>query len=115
MGMVKRGEIVLANFDPVIGSEQGRTRPAVIIQSNFMNKTSPVTIVATLTSRIPSKDYPTVVFLSKKDSGLSKDSIIQSNQIKTIDKSRIIKKYGILDPYTMQKVDDAIKISLGLS
>jgi len=113
-GNLKRGDIILVNFEPIRGSEQGGVRPAIIIQNDILNKFSPLTIVAPFTSKIYEKEYPTNVFISKQDSTLNKDSTIMLNQIRTIDKSRIIKKISSLDFYIMNKVDLAIKISLGL-
>ena len=112
---IKRGDIFLANLEPVEGSEQGGIRPVLIIQNDLSNKYSPVTIVASLTSKKFTKEFPTNVFLSKKDSELDKDSTILLNQIKTIDKKRIIRRLGCLDIYFMNKVNMAIKISLGLN
>jgi len=114
MQKIKRGEIFLVNLEPVTGSEQGRIRPVLIIQNDISNEFSPTTIVAPITSRVYSKNYPTNVFLAKHDSKLDRDSTILLNQIRTIDKSRIIKKLSALDNQTMEKVDFAIKISLGL-
>jgi mRNA interferase MazF len=111
---IKRGEIVLAKLGPVKGSEQGGTRPVLILQNDISNKFSPITIIAPITSRIYEKDFPTNVFISKEDSGLNKDSTLLLNQIRTIDKSRIIKIITSLDEFIMQKVDIAIKISLGI-
>ena len=115
MGRLIKGEIVIANLEPTIGSEQGGTRPVLIIQNDILNKYSPTTIIAPITSKIYTKEYPTNVFIKKEESKLNKDSIILTNQIKTIDKRRIIKKIGNLDDFTMKKVDLALKISLGLS
>ncbi len=112
---IKRGDIFLTNFEPVKGAEQGRIRPALVIQNNTSNKFSPLTIVAPLTSKNYEKNYPTNVFLSKEDSGLKNDSTILTNQIRSIDKLRLIKKLGILDSFTMSQVDMALKISLGLN
>lgn len=112
---IKRGEILLVDFEPVKGSEQGGIRPCLVIQNDVSNKFSPVTIVAAITSKVPEKEYPTNVFISKQDSHLDKDSTIMLNQIRTIDKSRIIKKISSLDFYFMNKVDLAIKISMGLN
>ena len=111
---IKRGDIVLVNFDPIKGSEQKGVRPALIIQNNVYNKYSPTTIVAPITSKLYKKEYPTNVNLSKEYSKLDKDSTILLNQIKTIDKSRIIKKISSLDKEIMIKVDLAIKVSLNL-
>ncbi len=111
---IKRGEIVLANLEPTKGSEQGGIRPVLILQNDVSNKYSPVTIIAAITSKVSEKEYPTNVFVSQEDSHLDRDSTILLNQIRTIDKSRIIKKVSSLDFYFMHKVDLAIKISLGL-
>jgi len=112
--LIKRGDIFLANLEPVKGSEQGGIRPILIIQNDISNKYSPVTIIAAITSKIFEREFPTNVFLTKKESGLDKDSTILLNQIRTIDKSRLIKKIKTLDLFLMEKVELAIKISLGL-
>ena len=114
MERIIRGEIVLANLEPVKGSEQGGTRPVLIIQNDIGNKFSTTTIIAPITSKIYTKEYPTNVLIKKEDSKLKLDSTILLNQIKTIDKKRIIKKIGVLDNFTMNKIDQAIKISLAL-
>lgn len=108
------GDIVLVDFDPV-GSEQGKIRPALIVQNDVSNKYSPVTIVAAITSKAYSKEYSTNVELTTPEKyGLEFDSTILLNQIRTIDKSRIIKKLGRVDFAIMVKVDEAIKASLGI-
>ncbi|MEK6915520.1 MAG: type II toxin-antitoxin system PemK/MazF family toxin [Nanoarchaeota archaeon] len=111
---IKRGEIVLADLEPIRGSEQGGIRPCLVIQNNLGNLYSSTTIIAPITSKIFSKEFSTNVLLSKKDSGLEKESTIMLNQIKTIDKSRIIKIISTLDMEIMNRIDLAIKISLGL-
>ncbi len=112
---VRRGDIVLVDLDPVKGSEQGKTRPAVVIQNNVGNKHSPTTIVAPLTSSYR-KVYPVNVEVESGENGLEKDSIILLNQIVTVDiESRILKKLGKLPTERMEKVDNAIEISLGLN
>ena len=111
---ISRGDIILADFEPVRGSEQGGIRPALVIQNDVHNKYSPVTIIAAITSKKFTKRFPTNVFLPKRDSKLKIDSTILLNQIKTADKSRIIRKISKLNPYLMVQVDLAIKISLGL-
>lgn len=111
---IKRGDVLLVNFESVKGSEQGRIRPAVIVQNDIFNKYSPLTIVAPVTSKIYDKEYPTNVFIRKKEANLNNDSTILLNQIRTIDKRRIIKRLGNLNSFIMKKVDMAIKISLNL-
>jgi len=111
---IKRGDIVLVNFEPVKGSEQRGIRPSLVIQNDIFNTYSPTTIVAPITSKSFKKEYPTNVLIKKEDSKLKRDSTALLNQIKTIDKLRIIKRISLLDNFTMNKVDRAIKVSLDL-
>jgi mRNA interferase MazF len=115
MARIRRGNIVVADFEPVKGSEQGGIRPALVIQNNEGNLYSPNTIVLSITSNILRKDYPINVFISKRDSKLKKDSVILCNQIRTIDKSRIKKIISTINPYLMFQVEIALKISLGIN
>ena len=115
MEQIIRGEIVIANLKPVKGSEQGGIRPVLVVQNDTLNKYSPTTIIAPITSKIYTKEYPTNVIIKKEDSKMKVDSTILLNQIKTIDKRRIIKKIVSLDNFTMNKVDRAIKVSLSLN
>lgn len=111
--MIKRGEIFLANLEPVRGSEQGGFRPVLIIQNDIGNEYSTTTIVAPLTSAQMKNEYPFNVSI-KSSEFLKKDSTILLNQIRTIDKRRLTKKLGFLDNFTMNKVNKALKISLDL-
>ena len=110
-----RGDVFLVNFDPTIGSEIKKTRPALILQNDIANHYSPVTIVAAITSREGDKLYPTEVVVNAQAGGLAKDSIILLNQLRTIDKERLIKKLGMIDVDMMRKVDTALLVSLGLT
>ena len=112
--ILKKGDIFLVNLKPTKGSEQGGIRPCLIIQNNQGNLYSPLTIIVPITSKNFEKQYPTNVFISKESSKLKKDSTILLNQIRTIDKRRLIKKIGSLDIFTMSKVNMALKISLGI-
>ncbi len=111
---VKRGDVVIINLDPVIGSEQGKTRPGIIIQNDIGNEVSPITIIAPITSKIYSREFPTNVEIYQKESGLERSSTITLTQIRAIDKKRVVKVIGKLNSELMEKVNDAIKISLGL-
>ena len=110
----RRGEVYLVNFDPTIGSEIRKTRPALIIQNDIANQNSPVTIVAAITSKFDDKLYPTEVPLKKGEAGLSQDSVILLNQLRTIDHMRLVKKYGKVSDVTIKRVNVSMKISLGL-
>lgn len=111
--MIKRGDIYLVNLDPVIGSEQSGIRPALIIQNDLGNKYSPTVIVLAITSKTK-KEIPTHVNVGKDIDGLEKDSIILVEQVRTIDKERLIKKIGKLDDQKMQEVKKALKLSLNI-
>ncbi|RPJ60537.1 MAG: type II toxin-antitoxin system PemK/MazF family toxin [Dehalococcoidia bacterium] len=109
----KRGEIYLVNFDPARGSEQAGERPAMIIQNDTGNLYSPTTIVAAC-STAPNKSYPFMFAITAKESGLEKDSFVNLAQIVTIDKSRLIKKIGLLPASKIIHLNNAIINSLGL-
>lgn len=115
MGYLRRGDIVVANLEPVVGSEQGEIRPAVIVQNDISNKYSPTMIIVPITSKKQTKTYVTNVPISARESRLKKDSLILCNQIRTIDKFRIKRKISALNNEIMKKVDLAIKISLALN
>lgn len=112
---IKRGEIYYAELNPVVGSEQGGTRPVLVIQNDIGNQYSPTTIVAAITSQISKAKLPTHVEVKAKRSGLERDSVILTEQIRTIDKSRLKEKVAVLDAEVMLRVDEAIEISLGLT
>lgn len=109
-----RGEIWLVNFDPTIGAEIKKTRPALVIQNDVSNEHSPITIVAAITSKYDEKLYPTEILIHKNQAGLKQDSVILLNQLRSIDRRRLVKRIGQADEQTLKKVDLAIKISLAL-
>lgn len=111
--MVKRGEMYYADLSPVIGSEQGGIRPVLIIQNDIGNKYSPTIIAAAVTSRLNKARLPTHIELTSETYGLPKDSVVLLEQLRTLDKKRLKDKIGLLDTDTMQKVDNALLISLG--
>ena len=111
---IKRGDIWLVNLDPTIGHEIKKSRPAVIIQNDLGNKYSPITIIAPITSQNTEKVYPIEVFLTRKISGLDKDSKVLLNQIRAIDKRRLLKKLSKIDAETLERINEALAISLGL-
>ncbi|MFS0643750.1 type II toxin-antitoxin system PemK/MazF family toxin [Siminovitchia sp. 179-K 8D1 HS] len=112
---MKRGDIYFADLSPTKGSEQGGYRPVLVIQNNIGNKYSPTTVVAAITGQIQKAKLPTHVELDAKRYGLSKDSVILLEQIRTIDKKRLESKVTTLDHFTMNKVDNAIMVSLGMA
>ncbi|HHY59415.1 MAG TPA: type II toxin-antitoxin system PemK/MazF family toxin [Clostridia bacterium] len=111
---IRRGDIFFAQLNPVVGSEQGGTRPVLIIQNDIGNQYSPTTIVAAITSQIMKAKLPTHVEVSAGQSGLERDSVILLEQIRTIDKSRLKHKVAVLEDDIMAKVNEALSISLGL-
>lgn len=108
----KRGEIFYSDLNGNMGSEQGGIRPVLIIQNDTGNRYSPTVIVAVLTSQINKAKIPTHIELSAKEFGLSKDSVILFEQIRTLDKRRLKEKICTLDEFTMKRVDNAIMVSL---
>ena len=111
---IRRGDIFSADLSPVIGSEQGGLRPVLIIQNDVGNLNSPTTIIAPITSQNSKAKLPTHVELPGKQSNLSKDSLILAEQIRTIDKTRLKEKICTLNDELMGKVDQALRISVGL-
>ena len=111
---VKRGDIFYADLSPVVGSEQGGTRPVLIVQNDTGNKHSPTVIAAAITSQTGKARLPTHISIAGGSVGLTKDSIILLEQIRTIDKKRLREHIGRLDEAQMSIVDDAIAISFGL-
>ncbi len=114
-GTVRRGDIFYADLSPVVGSEQGGTRPVLIIQNDTGNKHSPTVIAAAITSQTGKARLPTHINICGGSVGLSKDSIILLEQVRTIDKRRLREHMGKLDEGTMALVDDAILVSFGLN
>lgn len=112
---IKRGDVLLVDFASARGSEQGKTRPAVVVQNDIGNKYSSTTIVVPVTSRIKEKNYPTDVIATAEEMDLQKDGTINCAQVATISiENRVIKKLGTLKQETLRKVDEALKTSLGL-
>jgi mRNA interferase MazF len=109
----RRGDIWTVDLEPVIGSEQGKARPALIIQNDIGNEYSPVLIVAAITSGDRAR-YDVQVEVKAPEGGVRHDSIVLLNQVRTIDKERVGRYWGHLSAQTMKQVDEAIRISLGL-
>lgn len=112
--MTKRGEIYFAQLNPVVGSEQGGIRPVLVVQNDIGNQYSPTTIILAITSQINKAKLPTHVEIDAHTYGLERDSVILAEQIRTIDKSRLKQRIAVLREESMDKVDQALKISLGL-
>lgn len=111
---VRRGEIYYADLSPVVGSEQGGIRPVLIVQNDVGNRHSPTVIAAAITSQRDKAKLPTHIELNAQSCGLSRDSIVLLEQIRTIDKKRLKERMGELDGGSMRRVDTALSISFGL-
>ena len=115
MARPKRGDIYLVNFDPTLGAEIRKTRPALVLQNDIANGSSPITIVAAITSKFNETLYPTEVLIpAKGKGGLSVDSVVLLNQLRSVDKKRLVKRLGKLSAENLVQVDRAFRISLGL-
>lgn len=112
--VIKRGDIYYADLSPVVGSEQGGVRPVLIIQNDVGNKYSPTVIATAITSQINKAKMPTHIELDANEYGLSKNSVVLAEQIRTIDKRRLKEKIGHLDDELMTRVNEALEISFGL-
>ncbi len=110
----RRGDIYLVNFDPTVGAEIRKTRPALVIQNDISNKYSPITIVAAITSKFDEPPYPTDVIIEPAESGLPLRSAVILNQIRSVDRRRLLTRLGRATPATMARIDQALQISLGL-
>ena len=113
--MVRRGEIYYADLSPVVGSEQGGVRPVLIVQNDVGNRYSPTVIAAAITSQREKAKLPTHIELRAASCGLSRDSVVLLEQIRTIDKRRLKERMGELDAPSMSQVNNALEISFGLS
>ncbi len=115
MTFPRRGDIYLVEFDPARGHEIQKTRPALVIQNDIGNRHSSVTIVAAITSKLSPTPYPVEVIVAPtKANGITVTSAIELGQIRSVARERILRRLGGVDAATMQKVDDALRISLGL-
>ena len=109
---IKRGELYYADLSPVVGSEQGGIRPVLVVQNDIGNKYSPTVIVAAITSQINKAKIPTHIEVGTTF-GLAKNSVLLLEQIRTLDKTRLKEKIGVLTPDYMNRVNLALSISLG--
>ena len=112
---INRGEVYYADLSPVVGCEQGGTRPVVIVQNNVGNRHSPTVIAAAITSRQDKTSLPTHICVKGESCGLAKDSVVLLEQIRTIDKQRLREKTGRLTNEDIKKLNNALNISFGLN
>lgn len=110
----RRGEVYLVSLDPTVGAEIRKTRPAVVVQNDPANRRSPITIVAAVTSQFEEPLYPTEALVRAPEGGLTTDSVVLLNQIRSVDRRRLVRRLGTLKSETMREVDRALLVSLGL-
>ena len=111
---VVRGDIFIADLDPVVGSEQGGVRPVLIVQNDRGNRFSPTVICAAMTSRLGKNDLPTHVWVAAKESGLDRDSLVLCEQIRTLEKRRLRVKAGHIEGLSLARVNHALAAALGM-
>ena len=112
---IKRGDMFYADLSPVVGSEQGGVRPVIIIQNDLGNKYSPTVIAAAITSQTNKTKLPTHIELDENTEGLKSNSVILTEQIRTIDKSRLKERIGHIDDLeVMNRINNALGVSFGL-
>src|SRR5947209_6023571 len=112
--MITRGDVVWCNFSPVVGSEQAGVRPAVIVQNDVANRSSPCTIVVPSTTKLPPKPFPTHAFVPAGVGGLTQDSIAMCEQVRVIDTRRVIRVVGKLDASSVGAVEQALRVAMSL-
>lgn len=112
---IKRGDIIYVDLTPVIGSEQGGTRPVLVVQNNVGNLKSPTTIIAPITKSQTKAVIPTHLHIGTANGCLREDSMVLFEQIRTIDKSRIRRKLGHLSDELYNQIDDCLKVSVGIT
>ena len=110
----RRGDVFVVSFDPTLGAEIRKTRPALVVQNDIANRFSPITIVAAITSQFDSKLYPTEILIETPEAGLERDSVVLLNQVRSIDRQRLIRRLGRVTAETMRHVERALAISMGL-
>lgn len=113
--IVKKGDLFFADLSPVVGSEQGGVRPVLVVQNDVGNKYSPTIIVAAVTSQTSKAKLPTHVELAATQGGLSKNSVVLLEQLRTIDKQRLKERIGALNEWQIPVVDEALGVSLGIA
>lgn len=113
--IVKKGDLFFADLSPVVGSEQGGVRPVLVVQNDVGNKYSPTIIVAAVTSQTSKAKLPTHVELAAAQGGLSKNSVVLLEQLRTIDKQRLKERIGALNEWQIPVVDEALGVSLGIA
>lgn len=111
---IRRGDIYYADLSPVVGSEQGGVRPVLIIQNDMGNRHSPTVIAAAITSQMNKAKLPTHIELIDQHCGLTRDSVVLLEQIRTLDKKRLRERMGRLEGEKMEQVDHAIAVSFGI-
>ncbi|MBQ7218328.1 MAG: type II toxin-antitoxin system PemK/MazF family toxin [Ruminococcus sp.] len=111
---IKRGDIYYADLSPVVGSEQGGIRPVLIVQNDVGNRYSPTVIAAAITSRQSKTKLPTHIAIEAQGCGLSKDSVVLLEQVRTLDKRRLKERMGSVDRQAMQEINRALSVSFGL-
>ena len=111
---VKRGEVFYADLSPVVGSEQGGVRPVLIVQNDVGNRHSPTVIAAAITSKQDKTNPPTHIGIKAGTGGLTRDSVVLLEQVRTLDKRRLRERAGQIDPDVQRRVDEALEISFGL-
>ena len=111
---VKRGEVFYADLSPVVGSEQGGVRPVLIVQNDVGNRHSPTVIAAAITSKQDKTNLPTHIGIKAGTGGLTRDSVVLLEQVRTLDKRRLRERMGNLAPDDMNRINRALSVSFGL-
>jgi len=112
---VNRGEIWLANLNPIRGSEQAGTRPVLVFQNDVINKYTTTILAIPLTTNLRRASLPSCVQISKGEGGLASDSVALCHQLRALDKTRLMRKLGMVSPETSSAIESCVKFTMGMS
>jgi mRNA interferase MazF len=112
---VKRGEIWLADLNPTRGSEQAGTRPVLIFQNDVINRFTKTVLAIPLTTNLRRASLPSCVQISKGEGGLASDSGALCHQLRVLDKTRLLRRLGIVNPKTISAIESCVKFTMGMS
>jgi mRNA interferase MazF len=113
MALIKRGDLFLVNFDPTLGAEARKTRPAVVVSNDINNRHSPIVSICPITSNIK-RVYSFEVAVPQNTGGLDEPSKIMVNQTRAVDTARLMKKIGHLQPEIMDRIGAALRLHYDL-
>jgi mRNA interferase MazF len=112
---IKRGDIWLADLNPIRGSEQAGTRPVLVFQNDVINALTTTVVAIPLTTNLRRAALPSCVQVAKGEGGLASDSVVLCHQLRVLDKSRLLRQIGTITPQTIAAVENCVLFTLGIA